>query len=419
MSENAPKNMVTVSTDEVRKTIGADRSARSWGWRALRYVVPAGVLLGLVALVTLLRGGANARGPAFETAVTKRGDVKVTVIATGTLQATTTVEVGAEVTGRLLRVNVDANDVVKKGQILAVIDPEQLRAAVAQSAAQVGSARAAIRLARATAAEATLTLARTRLQVAEGLATTRDLESATASAERAAANVDSAVASAALAQAALSQAQSRLGKTTIVSPINGMVLTRLVEPGQTVTAGFTTPILFKLAEDLTQMRLNVDVDEADIGRVREGLEATFTVDAYPERTFPSKVTSLRSEAKTSQNVVTYQAVLSVDNNVRLLRPGMTCTATIVSETRHDVLVVPNAALRFVPLAAQQGPLAGGQKQVGIETDRPEKQRVWLLQEGKPVALPVRAGATDGIVTEIVRGELRPGMAVIVDVKDAK
>jgi len=398
--------------------IGADRAPRSRGFRVVRYIISVAVSLGLVALGTLFfRSGANVSGPAFETAEMKRSDVKVTVTATGTLQATTTVEVGAEVTGRVLNVNVEANDIVKEGQILAVIDPEQLRAAVAQSAAQVGSADAAIRLAHATAAEAKLSLARVRLQVAEGLAATRDLESATASAERAAANVDSAIASATLARAALSQAKSKLNKTTIVSPINGMVLARLVEPGQTVTAGFTTPILFKLAEDLTQMRLIVDVDEADVGRVRKGLEATFTVDAYPKRTFQSRVTSLRNEAKMSQNVVTYQAVLSVDNSLRLLRPGMTCTATIVSKTRHEVLVVPNAALRFAPPSAQ-GPFAGAQKQVGIETDRREKQRVWLLKEGKPVPVPVQAGATDGIVTEIVNGGLQPGTAVIVDVKDA-
>ena len=418
MSECARNDLSSVSPDEVRKTINADRVPRSRRWRALRYMIPVAVLVGLVALgVFLFRRATNVSGPAFETAEARRGDVRVTVIATGTLQATTTVEVGAEVTGRVLKVNVEANDVVKKGQVLAVIDPEQLRAAVAQSAAQVGSAEAAIRLARATAAEAKLTLARARQQVAEGLATTRDLEAAIAAAERADAGVDSALASATLSRAALSEAQFRLDKTTIVSPINGVVLTRLVEPGQTVTAGFTTPVLFKLAEDLMLMRLNVDIDEADVGRVREGLEATFTVDAYPERTFPSRIVSLRNEPKTTQNVVTYQAVLSVDNSLRLLRPGMTCTATIVSETRHDVLVVPNAALRFAPPVAQ-GPLAGNQKQVGIEMDRREKQRIWLLKGGKPAPLPVQAGATDGTVTEIVSGELQPGVAVIVDVKDS-
>ena len=419
MSEDATSHVPGSSTDEVRKTIGADRPPRSRARRALPWIIAVAVLLGLVALgIVLYAVRASAAGPTFETADTRRGDVKVTVVATGTLQATTTIEVGAEVTGRVLKVNVDANDVVKKGQVLAEIDPEQLQAAMEQTTAQVGAADAAVRLARATANEARRTLARVRLQVAEGLATTKDLEAATAGAERANASVDSAAASATLARAASSQAGSRLDKTTILSPIDGMVLTRLVEPGQTVTAGFTTPILFKLAEDLTQMRLIVDIDEADVGRVKDGLDASFAVDAYPERTFPSQVTSLRYEAKVSANVVTYQAVLSVDNGARLLRPGMTCTATIVSELRHDVLVVPNAALRFVPPVSQK-PFAGSTKQVGVVTESHEKQRVWLLEEGKPVALPVQAGATDGIDTEIVSGELTPGTAVIIDVKDAK
>jgi HlyD family secretion protein len=417
MSEYTPNNASGIAIEEVKKKIGADRAPRSRRARTLRYIVLAAVFLFLVTLgLLLMRGATNATDQGFETAEAKRGDVRVTVTATGTLQATTTVEVGAEVTGRVLKVNVDANDIVKKGQVLAVIDPEQLQAAVTQVAAQVGAADAAVRLARATAAEAKLTLSRVRLQVAEGLATTKDLETASASAERADANVDSAIANVTLAKAALSQAQSKLDKTTILSPINGIVLSRSVEPGQTVTAGFTTPILFKLAEDLTQMRLNVDVDEADVGRVRDGLEATFSVDAYPERTFTSQVMSVRNEAKVSQNVVTYQAVLSVDNSLRLLRPGMTCTATIVSETHRDVLVVPNAALRFAP-KTPQGPFAGNQKQVGSETDHREKQRVWLLSGGKPVPLPVRASATDGVVTEIVSGELQPGVSVIVDVRD--
>lgn len=418
MSESAHKNMSEVSAETVKKTIGANKAPLSRRARLVRYGVVAVVLVGLVAVVfPVFRGGPGAKGPAFETVEAKRGDLRVTVVATGTLQATTTVEVGAEVTGRMLQVNVDANDVVKKGQVLAVIDPEQLQAAVTQSVAQVGSADASVRLGRATAAEAKLALSRLRLQVGEGLATTKDLEAATASSERADANVDSAVASVTLARAALSQAQSKLNKATILSPINGIVLSRSVEPGQTVTAGFTTPVLFKLAEDLTQMRLNVDIDEADVGRVRDQLDATFTVDAYPDQTFTSRVISVRNEPKTSQNVITYQAVLAVDNSQRLLRPGMTCTATIVAETRSNVLVVPNAALRFVPPVAH-GPFADNKKQVGTETARREKQRLWLVAAGQPTPLPVVAGASDGIVTEIMSGDLQPGVPVIVDVKES-
>ena len=299
----------------------------------------------------------------YETARATRADVRVTVTATGTLEAITTVEVGAEVTGRLLTVLVDANDTVKKGQLLAEIDPEQLRAAADEARAQVGSAEAAIRQAKATRVESEKAAIRAREQAKQGLMAEKDLEAAEAAAERAEASLASSVASATRSPATLIQALSRLDKTKIISPIDGIVLSRHVEPGQTVTAGFSTPLLFKLAQDLTQMRLNVDVDEADMGRVREGQDASFTVDAYPDRTFSSKVTSLRNEPKTSQNVVTYQGVLSVDNQQRLLRPGMTCTATILADMRKDVLVVPNAALRFAPPVSNA---PGTVKEVGVQ-----------------------------------------------------
>jgi HlyD family secretion protein len=403
------------SAEEIKKAIGAGAPSRAS--RVLRFVIPVVVVAALVALgLTFARGRAAAAGPAYDMAAVSRGDIRVTVTATGTLEAITTVEVGAEVTGKVLSVLVDANDEVKKGQLLAVIDPEQLRAATDESSAQVASAEAAIRTAKATLVESTKAADRAREQAKQGLVSQKDIEAAVAAEERADAAVASAVANATLSRATLIQARSKLDKTKIVSPIDGIVLSRHVEPGQTVTAGFTTPLLFRLAQDLTQMRLNVDVDEADMGRVREGQEASFTVEAYPDRAFSSRVTSLRNEPKTSQNVVTYQGVLSVENQERLLRPGMTCTATILADTRKDVLVVPNAALRFAP------PTPGGPatppKEVGSTKDMQRKQRVWVLQGTKPVAVPVRAGATDGVVTEIVSGEVTPGMQVIVDMKAA-
>lgn len=406
--------MSSTTSDDVRKVIGATARPR---WHRLAWILVAvAAALAVVMLVVRARRGAAANaGPAYEIAAAKRSDVRVTVTATGTLQAVTTVEVGAEVTGKVLTVRVDANDTVKKGQVLAEIDPEQLRAAVDEASAQVASADASIRLAKATRTETALAAERARLQLAEQLISARDYEAAKAAAERAEASLQSATASATLANAGLKSARSKLAKTTIVSPIDGIVLSRLVEPGATVTAGFTTPVLFKLAQDLTQMRLNVDIDESDIGRVREGLEATFTVDAFPDRTFPAKLYSLRNEPKTTSNVVTYSAVLSVDNAERLLRPGMTCTTTIVAETRRDVLVVPNAALRFAP-PVKGGPGADSKKTAGVEGDRREKQRVFVLEGNTPTAVPVRAGATDGIVTEIVSGEIQAGTAVITDVK---
>jgi HlyD family secretion protein len=331
-------------SDDVRKVL-LTRVGPSTARRAALLILLGVATLGLVVAGTRVVRSRSAlhSTPAYATVKATRSDVRVTVTATGTLEAMTTVEVGSEVTGRLLSVLVDANDLVKKGQLLAVIDPEQLRAAVDESTAQVASAEANIRLARATVVETTKAVERARQQSRDGLVSQKDLEAATASAERADATLATSVASAALARATLSQARSKLDKPKIVSAIDGIVLARDVEPGQTVTAGFSKPLLFKLAQDLAHLRLNVEVDEADIARVREGQEASFAVDAYPDRIFPSRVASLRNEPKTSQGVVTYQGVLSVDNEPRLLRPGMTCTATILSDLRRDVLVVPNAA----------------------------------------------------------------------------
>lgn len=406
--------MTGTSEEEVRKAIGA--GAPSAMRRIGRYVALALVLLLVAGLVVrFARRRASASGPVYRTAPAARADVRVTVTATGTLEAITTVDVGAEVTGRMLSVLVDANDVVQKGQLLAVIDPEQLRASSDESAAQVAAAEATIRQARATVVETRKAADRAHEQAKEGIASLRDIEAADAAAARAEAARDSAIASSKLARATLTFARSRLDKTKIVSPIAGIVLSRHVEPGQTVTAGFQTPLLFRLAQDLTQMRLNIDVDEADMGRVREGQPATFTVEAYPERTFSSRVLSLRNEPKTSQNVVTYQGVLSVDNHERLLRPGMTCTATIVADLRKDVLVVPNAALRFAP-PTPTGP--GTTKTVGVQNkDALKKQRVWTVVVGKPEPTFVRGGATDGVVTELPGGELALGTEVIVDMKE--
>jgi HlyD family secretion protein len=410
--------MSSTTSEDVRKVIGATAPSR---WKRAAWIVAAIVAVLAVGMLVMRarRGAAANAAPAYELVAAKRADVRVTVTATGTLQAVTTVEVGAEVTGKLLSVRVDANDTVKKGQILAEIDPEQLRAAVDEASAQVASASAAIRLAKATRTETGLAAERAKQQAAEQLISKRDLESAVATAERAEASLQSATASATVANAGLKSALSRLDKTKIISPIDGIVLSRLVEPGATVTAGFTTPVLFKLAQDLTQMRLNVDIDESDIGRVREGLDATFTVDAFPDRTFPAKLYSLRNEPKTTSNVVTYSAVLSVDNAERLLRPGMTCTTTIVAETHKDVLVVPNAALRFAP-PVKGGPGADTKKTAGVEGDHHEKQRVFVLNSNVhpavPAAVPVRVGATDGLVSEIVSGEIQAGTEVITDVK---
>jgi HlyD family secretion protein len=402
--------------EDVAALLGTERRPkRRWVIRLTLLLVVLAAITAL-ALPAVLHGGPGA-GPKYRTADVTRGDLRVTITATGTLQATTTVEVGAEVSGRILEMRVDANDRVKKGQVLAVIDPEQLRAAVDQASAQLAAADAAIRQADATRDETRLAAERARTQIKEGLASQKDLEAAVAAASRAEASVSSAVANAALARAALVSAKSKLDKATIVSPIDGVVLSRSMEPGQTVTAGFSTPVLFKIAEDLTRMRLEVDVDEADVGRAREGQEASFTVEAYPSRSFPSRVLLLLNEPKTSSNVVTYKGRLAVDNADRSLRPGMTATATIVADRKPNVVLVPNAALRFVPPAQGPGPGGppgmGGAKRAGEVVDK-DRKTVYVVEPTGLRRVAVRVGATDGTNTELLSDEIQPGMQLAVD-----
>jgi len=397
------------SVAELTKVIGPSGSV----WRARRWWLVGGVaLLCVVAgMLTYTLRKKQKLVHYVSTAVT-RGDLAVTVESTGTLEAVTSVEVGSEVSGRVLREFADVNDQVTKGQILAEIDPESLDSTLDQSQAQLRGAKDAVRLAQATASESTRTLTRNLQLGREGILSQSELDAARSTRERDDASLHSAQENARVAKAAVDLTASKRQKATIRAPIDGVVLARLVEPGQTVTAGFQTPVLFKLAQDLKKMRLNVNIDEADVSRIRSGEAATFTVEAYPGRSFPSEVVSLHVEPKVSQNVVTYLAVLSVENPDRALLPGMTCTATIQAETKRAVLVVPNAALRFTPPV---GP--GGLSKTGVNfTDG--KHRVWILQGAVPTPIEVKTGATDGRHTEILAGGLQEGMNVLTDTKGA-
>jgi HlyD family secretion protein len=388
--------------------LGLEKRSR---WRPWLFWIVIGAVLvaAFLGISRYWRERQHDRMPRYQTARVERGDIEVIVTATGTLQGLNTVEVGAEVSGRVAQVGVDFNDRVKKGQVLAEIDPEQSKAAVDEATARVSEAQAAIHQARATLIEAEQNAARAAQQLPQGLISQRDVDAAHAARERAKANVESAEAAAVVARATLKSARSRLDKTQILAPIDGVVLSRLVEPGQTVTAGFQTPVLFKLTEDLRRMSLYVYVDEADVGRVREGQTASFTVDAYPDKVFPSRLKSLRNEPKTEQNVVTYEAVLEVDNDALLLRPGMTATATIRSDVRKDVVTIPNAALRFVPPDLEE------ERRRGTSATR----RVWVLEGDKPVAIPVQTGVSDGERSELRTGKLSPGQALLVDVMEPK
>lgn len=384
-----------------------------------RLVKPLAVVLalGLVAgvVVTRMRAGAGVQVH-YITSPVRRGDLAATVTATGTLRGRGTVTVGAETSGRVQAVHVDYNDPVKKGQVLAEIDPAPSKAALAQAKAQLAAARAEVKNADATAAEAKLNAARTRSLAAEGLASQQTLEAALAAADRAAAQAESARAQVIVAQALVESNQTALEKTQVRSPIDGVVLSRDVEVGQALAAAMQTPQLFTLARDLRDMELTIAIDEADVGRTKVGQRATFTVDAWPGRVFPGELTSIRNVAVTNDNVVTYEALLSVSNDELLLRPGMTATVTINTDERKGVLLVPNAALRFSP--AVQGPRRVGFGPPGPPPMAPvvvdERPRVYVLRNGQPHEVIVEVGLTDGVHTEVSAKELEEGALVITD-----
>ncbi len=408
-------------------------------------------ILVLVTASVLLAGGAvfflkwkkvdeASKVPRYVEEKVTRGDLIASISATGTVEALNTVEVGAEISGRILSLHADFNDAVTEGQVLAVIDPEQLKAAVDQAKAQMLAADAQVAEAEATLVETKQDAARAVDLAAKGLYSSKDLESSKAKAVRAQAALKSAKASAAMAKASFTTARSKLGKTEILSPISGTVLSREVEVGQTINAGMQTPVLFVIAEDLRRMRLSSRVDEADIGNVREGQSAVFTVDAYPGRKFNSTVTSVRNVPQTEQNVVSYEVLLSVDNKELLLKPGMTASVEIVTEKHSNVLLVPNKALRFSPPRDDMGffrrppgmPFLGkaGGRRGGREGKQAERRAegrgkpaadegvLWMLDDkGGPGAIKpvkVRKVATDSIRTAVESERLKEGDSVIVE-----
>jgi len=396
---------------------------RLWGALAL-------IVLALAAFLVLRSKGSGDQ-PTYHTEPATMGTLAVKVSATGNLQPTNEVDVGSELSGTVEKVFVDDNDRVKKGQVLARLDLSKLQDAVAKSRANLATANAQVLHARATVAEARANLSRFK-QVSElsgGKVPSRsEMDTAEANVSRADADLASAQANVAQAQASLRSDETNLDKASIRSPIDGVVLTRVVEPGQTVAASFQAPVLFKLAEDLAKMELQVDVDEADVGQVKVGQHATFTVDAWPGREYGAVITRVGYGSQVKEGVVSYLSVLNVDNRDLSLRPGMTGTAEIATVTRDNALLVPNAALRFAPQAAAAASKKSGPSIVSTLMPRAprsapkevtvkrkgQQARVWVLRDGKPVAVEVRTGATDGKVTEITGGPLQAGTEVITE-----
>jgi HlyD family secretion protein len=422
-------------TDEIKVILAVGEDKGPFLLRASWRVWVALAIATGVAVFFWVRGSADHGESVFTTETIVRDRLTVTVTATGTTQPRNEVSVGIEVSGTVDEVFVDYNDTVQQGQLLARLDIDILSAEVAQARASLEMSRASKMEAEATLlqAESDLTrLLKLREVSAGALPSAQDLDAAEATRARAMAMVASAEAQARQSAAVLVAKQTELAKADVVSPIRGVVLSRLVDPGQTVAASLQTPELFVIAEDLREIELSIEIDEADVGQVREGQPAQFTVDAYPDEEFPAEIVQVRYAPSSNAGVVTYEAILAVDNSDLRLRPGMTATAVITVRQSDGILLVPNEALRFTPrLEVEEAeesrgfasmliprPPSGSPKLGQVESKRRQRQ-VWILSEtGQPRSVEVLIGASNGGLTEVVSGELSEGARVIVEQEEA-
>jgi HlyD family secretion protein len=385
-----------------------------------------------IVLLLIIGGGGlayfyfNDTAPRFEytTRPVKRGGLSVVVTATGSVQATDQVDISSELSGTVRKVNVTYNSTVKKGEVLAELDTNKQEADVQNARAQLASAQANVLKAEAEAASAKNSFDRLTGLVTNRISTQQELDAARFAYQSTLAAKSVSEASVLSAQAALRLAELNLAKLKIVSPIDGIVLTRSIDPGQTVASSLNAPVLFTIAGDLKRMELQVAVDEADVGQVKEGQNAKFAVDAYPDRQFPATIEAVRFASETVSNVVTYKAVLTVDNDDLLLRPGMTATADITVQSVDDALLVPNAALRYSPPATARGrgnfltrlfmpPRPRGNR--GGDEAAGTARAVYVRREGAPPQrVQVETGATDGEFTVIESGNVKDGDLVVTD-----
>lgn len=353
--------------------------------------------------------GGNGKNNAYKTEKISRGEIKSVVTATGTVNAVTTVSVGTQVSGTIKKLLVDYNSPVKKGQLLAQIDPATFQSQVDQAMANLLSAKANLEKAAVIAIDTQRTYQRNKELFAQNFIAKSDLDAAETSFKSAEAQQKVNQAQVEQAKASLKIAETNLQYTNIISPVNGTVISRSVDVGQTVAASFQTPTLFSIAQDLTKMQINASVDEADIGRVHTGQEVSFSVDAYPDTVFSGKVSDVRNAPTTVSNVVTYDVIIKVDNPQLKLKPGMTANVSIIIETRRDVLRIPNAALRFKPAVA-----AAEKSETKEEKQRIKGIKVWILENEKPRPVQVTIGISDGNYTEIRSGKLEAGKEIITD-----
>ncbi len=418
---------------DIQQRLGLNQQAKRNKRLKIVAVILVALLLTLIGITFLSRRDSHDQVH-FLSQKAGKGNLTITVTATGTLEPTNQVDVGVEVSGTIETVEVDFNDRVQAGQILARLDTSKLQAPVLQAKAALDSARAKVLRTKADVRQTGIKLGQLQqVRKASGgkIPSQVEMDAAEAAVSRAKADEAGALAEVSKTRAELEFNQTNLSKATIVSPINGIILNRKVEPGQTVAASLQTPVLFTIAEDLSHMELHVAVDEADVGKVKEGQEAEFSVDAYPELRFPARVAEVRFSPKTVEGVVTYETVLKVSNPKLTLMPGMTATADIVVQKLNNVPLIPNAALRFTPprsnqpgmkkknrgilgalLPHRKRPAAAGKK----KTKMPKNQRlVWTLDQGKPFSITITTGVTDGQMTEVLTGEITPGMELLTDI----
>ncbi|NGO64009.1 efflux RND transporter periplasmic adaptor subunit [Rhizobium daejeonense] len=397
---------------------GARKKSSRWLWRAAAIIVLAGAGYGYYVY------SSEATAYTYATSPAKKGDLTVLVTATGSVEPTVQVDVSSEQSGTVREVLVDYNSTVRKGEVIARLDTARFEADVKSAEAALLAANAAVAKAEADMNSARVSMERQRTLVGNRVSTQQDLDSARYNYEAAVATKESAEANVQAAEASLEQSKVTLAKATIMSPIDGIVLSRDVDPGATVAASLQAPTLFKIAGDLRQMELQVDIDEADVGHVAVGQQATFTVDAFPDKRFPAEITQIRYASETINDVVTYMGILTVRNDDLLLRQGMTATADIVVQAIKDSLLVPNAALRYTPpesLGAQRRSsgmfsLFRPPRMGSITAPEPAggERTVWVMRNNVPTAVNIEIGASDGQNTVVTKGDISEGDQLIID-----
>ncbi len=404
---------MTPSSDTIEKTLGLETSAKRPVQKYLWIFGLILVILGIGAWAWIKH--ADDKKILYITAPLEVKTLTTKVSATGNIEPTNTIDVGIEVSGTISDVLVDYNDRVKIGQVMARLDTTKLHSKVVSSKASLARAQASISEAKATLKNAQNEWDRVRTMYAStqgNYPSKQEMDNTSTTVEKTKAQLAAAVAQSNQATAQLNADQDDLRKAVVLSPVNGIVLERKIEPGQTVAATMQTPILFKMAEDLTKMRVIVSVDEADVGEVKEKQKVQFSVDAYPNQIFEGTITQLRMNSAVVNGVVTYEAVVEVHNNALLLRPGMTANASIITGTFTNVTVIPNTALRFTPPVLDT---TDNKKHAKVQDDK--GKYVWILKNETPTKFKVTAGQSDGIMTIIHNSTLKNGDLIITGVEE--